>query len=258
MGGFLFHDLIFGPVQSRRLGRSLGINLLPLNAKWCNYNCIYCECGWTTRFDASDVYPAPEEIIAQLENVLQKETAMLRTIDAITFAGNGEPSLHPDFYDIVLGTVQLRDRFFPNAKIAVLTNATRLHLNRVTQALCLADVAMLKLDTAIPRSYELINQNFDNTSIENIIDDIAAFPGRKIIQTMFFRGEHKGVEIDNTLPAEIDAYIAALKRIQPEQVVIYSLDRDTPGTGLQKIDPVQLGDIATHLRAEGFEVVFTP
>lgn len=258
MGGFLFENLIFGPVRSRRLGRSLGINLLPVNAKWCNYNCIYCECGWTTRFDASDVYPQAEEVMSQLANVLQKEHANGGIIDAITFAGNGEPSLHPDFLPILENTVKLRNQFFPSAKIAVLTNATRLRLPHVVEALCLADVSMLKLDTALPRSYELINQNFDNTPIADIISDIAAYPCTKVIQTMFFKGIHKGVKIDNTSDEEIDAYIAALHKIQPHQVIIYSLDRDTPGSDLLKVEASKLESIAEKLKIEGFDVVFTP
>ncbi|NLA25207.1 MAG: radical SAM protein [Bacteroidales bacterium] len=258
MGGFLFQDLIFGPVRSRRLGRSLGINLLPINAKWCNYNCIYCECGWTARFDDSDIFPNADDIINMLENVLTKDSEQGKEIDAITFAGNGEPSLHPEFNRIVKETVRLRNQIFPKAKIAILTNATRLKDESVIEALCMADTSMLKLDSAIQRTYDLINQSFENFKIEEIIQDIANYPCTKHVQTMFFKGQHGGVFIDNTTENELVLYIEALHKIKPNQVIIYSLDRDTPDSNLLKIEPEKMLEIAERLEQEGFDLVYTP
>lgn len=258
MAGFLFNDLIFGPVYSRRLGRSLGINLLPINAKWCNFDCVYCECGWSAHYNDSDVFPDSKQIVEMLENVLTDEIRKHERIDAITFAGNGEPTLHPDFAWIIENVVVLRNRLMPNAQVAVLTNATMLHKKTINNALKLADKAILKLDTAIQRSYDLINQPFDAISVQEVIESIKQFQGDIYIQTMFFTGTNKGVAIDNTSEEELKLYFTALKYIQPKQVMIYSIDRATPGSGLQKVPVKKLEEISKKIQSLGFEVLLTP
>jgi len=258
MGGFLFKNLVFGPVRSRRLGRSLGLNLLPVNAKWCNFNCIYCECGLTARYDNSDIFPAAADIVSELQHVLTHQSNIGECIDAITFAGNGEPSLHPDFLFITQKVIELRNQLAPKAVVAVLTNATTLNNADVVKALGCVDKPILKLDTAIQETFELLNKCFEPLHIQQIINDIAAFPHKKIVQTMFVRGQFGGRSIDNTTSTELDAYIGALKCIQPDEVMIYSIDRETPEQGLQKISVDELQAIKTKIEAGGFRVMLTP
>jgi wyosine [tRNA(Phe)-imidazoG37] synthetase (radical SAM superfamily) len=255
MGVFLFDKIIFGPVRSRRLGISLGINLLPVNSKLCNFNCIYCECGWTP--DEKGIrkeFHSRNLVFSELENMLHKMKQNGDDLDVITYAGNGEPTMHPDFEGIIEDTVLLRDKYFPKVRIAVLSNSTLIHKASVFRALNRVDDNILKLDSTFGETIELLNQPLGHYKMEEIIENLVKFKGNLIIQTMFVKGEYKGQPVDNTTEREIAPWIAALHRIKPKQVMIYTIARDTPTPGLQKADISDLNRIRERLEKEGFRV----
>lgn len=252
MSGFLFDELIFGPVHSRRLGVSLGINLLPTDNKYCNFNCIYCECGWTKSSKGLKiVLPKRDNYKERLEEKLKNLQGTVNEPDAITFAGNGEPTIHPKFAEIIDDTIEARDKYAPNAAISILSNASMLHKNSVTEALKKVDNNILKLDSAIEDSFIKINQSASGITLKKIMEGLLAFDGKLIIQTLFFRGEYNGNYIDNTTDEEIEAWIKALKMIKPEYVMLYPIDRGTPAKGLEKISEEELETIAQKAEAEG-------
>lgn len=252
MPTFLFEDIIFGPIQSRRLGVSLGINLLPTDAKICNYNCVYCECGFNTSIQEEN-FPTKEQVKQHLTRVLKSYKQQEKKIDVITFAGNGEPSLHPKFHEIIDFTIALRDEYYPEAKISVLSNALLSTKAKVQEALLKIDNNILKLDSAVTETIAKINQPVQGLDAQNLIDKLASFNGNLIVQTLFFRGTHKGETMDNTTEEEISAWLAALKKIRPKSVMIYSLDRDTPVKGLEKASKEELDRIAARVRELGIE-----
>lgn len=254
MGTFLFNDIIFGPIISRRLGVSLGVNLLPLDSKLCNFDCIYCECGWTKGVKGiKPVFNDKAEVLKRLQEVLSERAAKGETLDVITFAGNGEPTMHPDFAEIIDGTIALRNQYFPKVKIAVLSNATMLGRESVREALAKIDRAILKIDSAFDETIKLIDSPLGKYSLETVLENMSLFKGEIIVQTMFLRGTNKGVAIDNTTDREVNAWIEVLKRVKPSQVMIYSLDRDTPLETLTKVSKEELEKIATKVTAAGFE-----
>jgi wyosine [tRNA(Phe)-imidazoG37] synthetase (radical SAM superfamily) len=256
MATFLFDDIIFGPVKSRRFGVSLGINLLPSGYKYCTFNCIYCECGWTYKnHSGNKQLPARKEIHSQLELRLQDMAAEELIPDNITFAGNGEPTIHPEFAGIIEDTVQLRDRYFPKTGIAVLSNATMLHKKQVFDALLKVENNVLKLDTAIHDTFMKLNQPYAGMSLEKIISNIKKFKGSQVIQTLFIRGQYNGNFIDNTTDAEINAWLDAIRDISPRYVMIYPIARDTPAAALEKIPKHTLDEIAIRVRQAGIEVI---
>jgi wyosine [tRNA(Phe)-imidazoG37] synthetase (radical SAM superfamily) len=255
MGTFLFDKIIFGPVTSRRLGVSLGINLLPNRKKVCNFNCIYCECGWSQSVESEGGYlPSRSEVYEALASRLQEMKVKNQKPDVITFAGNGEPTLHPDFSGIIDDSIKLRNNFFPEAKIAVLSNSTTIINPSVREALLKIDMNILKLDSAFDLTIALHNQPRVKISAEELIENLRKFNGKLIIQTLFLRGSFKGKTIDNTTPEEIDAWLEALVRIKPEEVMIYTISRDTPEGGqLNKVPLEELKDIALRVQKLGFK-----
>lgn len=251
----LFHQLIFGPIRSRRLGISLGVNLLPVDGKLCTFDCIYCECGYNSQGKGSGRLPAREEVKVALEERLKhmKEEGVVP--DVITFAGNGEPTLHPQFEGIIEDTLRLRDFYFPQAKVSVLSNATRIASEPVFRALNKVDNNILKLDSVVPSTIRTLNNpNLSSFSVADLIGQLKRFRGRVIIQTMFVRGTHNGQAVDNTTEEEIGGWIEALKEIDPEQVMIYTLDRPTPEKELVSVPVEELEAIADRVRAAGFDV----
>ncbi|MDR1861201.1 MAG: radical SAM protein [Bacteroidales bacterium] len=248
MGTFLFDKIIFGPVHSRRLGISLGINLLPSDRKVCTFNCIYCECGWTLP-SAGRKLPTRANVKQMLEIKLQDMSQHNELPDVITFAGNGEPSVHPDFAGIVDDTVATRDRFAPKCRIAVLSNATMLSHANVAGALRKIDDCILKLDSAVAETVARLNKPTGRFSIDDTIEELAHFGRHAQIQTLFLRGTVDGMPVDNTTDAEIEAWIAALHRIRPGKVMLYSISRDTPADGLTKVSPDELNRIAARLHS---------
>lgn len=251
---FLFHEIIFGPIHSRRLGLSLGVNLLPIDAKICSFNCIYCECGFNTNMQESPI-PNREQVRETLEAKLKEMVAVGQIPDVITFAGNGEPTLHAEFEGIIDDTISLRNKYCPTAKVSVLSNSTRVHKPHIFAALNKVDNNILKFDSAIDRTMKLMDQPVGkHINVTWFIEQLKKFEGRLIIQTMFLRGEVNGEKLDNTTYEEVEAWLSALEQIRPQQVMIYSLDREAPTQNLQKVNVEELNDIAEKGRARGFDV----
>jgi len=253
MGGFLFDDIIFGPVKSRRLGVSLGINLLPTDYKFCTFNCIYCECGWTHKADKKITLPTTQEISKRLEESLQKRSKEHLPVDSITFAGNGEPTLHPDFVAIIDETIRLRDLYFPKAIITVLSNASLVHNTQIIEALLKVDKNILKLDAGTEATFQAIDQPHGNLTLAKIVDYLKKFNGQLIIQTLFLKGYNQHQGIDNTTDAEVAAWIELLKEVKPQNVMLYPIERETPENSIYKIDVDTLNRIARKVNDAGFK-----
>jgi wyosine [tRNA(Phe)-imidazoG37] synthetase (radical SAM superfamily) len=253
MGTFLFDKIVFGPVKSRRLGVSLGINLLPSAKKVCNFNCIYCECGWTPSIEKEGGYlPRREEVAELLGSRLQEMKVKGVVPDVITFAGNGEPTLHPEFAEIISDCILLRNKFFPMARLAVLSNATTIANPAIRDALLRVEMNILKLDSAIDRTVKLHNQPRGPLNADELIENLQRFNGKLIIQTLFLRGRYNGKLIDNTTEEEISAWLAAIEKIKPEEVMIYTISRDTPEGGLLgKVPADELRYIASRVEKLG-------
>ena len=251
MSTFLFDKTIFGPVISRRLGVSLGINLLPNDSKLCSFDCIYCECGWNPeKGKGSVVLPKREEVRSLLRQKLIEMAKESQMPDVITFAGNGEPTLHPDFDTIIEDTILLRNELAPNSKIAVLSNSTMLYKTRVVEALKKVDDNILKLDSGILETILLLNKPVGKFDLNTLIHHLKKFEGALIIQTMFLKGSFNGVIFDNTTDREIEHWIKLVKEIQPKMVMIYSIARDTPAENLTGITLQKLEKIAGRVERE--------
>lgn len=252
MPTILFPSPIFGPVSSRRLGVSLGVNLLPEDGKLCTFDCIYCECGYNDERKPSSKIPTRSAVAEELERTLQQMQNEGRGPDVITFAGNGEPTMHPDFPGIIDDTLALRDHYFPTAKVSVLSNATYSHRPAIKAALLRVDNNILKLDTVSPEFINIVDRPVARYDVEKMIERLAAFEGKVQVQTMFLTGEYGGQALDNTTEAYVQSWLDALVRIRPEQVYIYTIDRDTPAKGLQKARPEVLDAIGQRVEALGF------
>jgi len=250
----LFQSIVYGPIHSRRLGTSLGIELMPLAHKLCTFNCVYCECGWNQPVRRPQL-PTREEVKAALEKKLSTFDFRLSTIDVITFSGNGEPTLHPDFLGIIEDTVALRDRYCPQARVSVLSNSTQLGRPEVVQALRLCDNRILKLDAGTDTMMRRIDLPVnEGLTVETIIGWLQQFEGDFTLQTCFLRGGHNGEIIDNTTPEELEAWYRAVDRLHPKQIMIYVIDRKTPEENLTKIPRDEMDRIASPLVAKGFNV----
>ncbi|MBO7609511.1 MAG: radical SAM protein [Muribaculaceae bacterium] len=252
----LFHETIFGPIHSRRLGISLGINLMPNDGKICSFDCLYCEAGFNAQGPGKDGISSRESVKRQLKNKLQKMHEAGDQLNVITFSGNGEPTLHPHFAEVVHDVIMLRDRFYPEAKVSVLSNSTMAGKPAVAKALKLVDNNILKLDSAIAATMRIINRpQSPNVIPEGIIEDLKQFAGQCIIQTMMLRGDWEGRHIDNTTDAEIEALIKAYKAIAPREIMLYSIDRKTPAQSLEKIPIEELDKIGKRIeKATGVTV----
>lgn len=251
----LFHDTIFGPIHSRRLGTSLGINLTPNDGKICSFDCLYCEAGYNAQGPGTTGISPREEVRTKLEQKLAAMKANGDRLDVITFSGNGEPTLHPDFNGVVDDVIALRDRYYPQVKISVLSNSTMIDRPAVVEALKKVDNNILKLDSAIDRTMRLINRPVNSHfNVANLVERLKQFSGQCIIQTMMLRGEHNGERIDNTTDAEVEALLATYLEIRPAEVMLYSLDRATPEKNLQKVPKEELETIAERFRTKGIKV----
>ena len=251
----LFHDTIFGPIHSRRLGTSLGINLMPNDGKICSFDCLYCEAGFNAQGAGTTGVSRRREVADALRAKLQAMHNAGDRLDVITFSGNGEPTLCPDFPEIVDDVIALRDEFYPNVKISVLSNSTMIGKPEVVAALRKVDNNILKLDSAVESTMRAIDRpaNPDFT-VERVVEQLRQFSGECIIQTMMLRGTHCGVAIDNTTDDEIDALISAYRTINPREVMLYSLDRPTPESNLQRIERPELDAIADRMRRYGIKI----
>jgi len=251
MSTIIYPSPIFGPVHSRRLGISLGINLLPADGKVCSFDCIYCECGFNEDHRPSLPLPTREEVAQKLEAKLQQMVADGQLPDVLTFAGNGEPTCHPHFAEIIADTIRLRNQYCPKAKVSVLSNSTMIHRPQVHDALMQVDNNILKLDTVDPAYINKVDHPNGTYDVHLIIDRLKAFQGHVIIQTMFMRGECKGESVDNTGDAYVNPWLEAVKAIAPQQVMIYTIDRETPTQGLLKATHEQLDQIRDRVIAAG-------
>lgn len=251
MATFLFDKTIFGPVKSRRLGVSLGINLLPNDCKLCSFNCIYCECGWNPDPRTVKVkLPAREDVKLALEIKLKEMASQNELPDVITFAGNGEPTLHPKFSEVITDTLMLRDLYAPSARVAVLSNSTMLFKPEVVEALKKVEDNILKLDSAVAETIQLMDAPVGHFDLNKVVKQLASFNGKLIIQTMFLRGTVDGKQFDNTTVSEVAAWIDLLRQINPERVMIYTIARDTPSNSLEKISIDDLNKIATQVKEQ--------
>ncbi len=247
----LYDEIIFGPVRSRRLGLSLGVNLLPTTSKLCSFDCIYCECGWNNDHPGPRRFNSREEVAMRLEEVLEGMRQGGECPDVITFAGNGEPTMHPEFDRVIEDVIALRDRLCPEAKVSVLSNATQLHRPEVCEALKRVDNNILKLDSAFEETVRLMNLPMGNYSVERVVEQMVAFKGQMILQTMFLRGTFRGQRVDNTTEEEVSAWLKLVECIRPSKVMVYSLDRDTPCPTLEKVSKEELLGIAARVEALG-------
>lgn len=253
----LFHSTVFGPIRSRRLGVSLGINLGPDDGKVCSFDCLYCEAGYNSQGTGTTGLPLREKVKEDLRKKLSAMKEKGEPLDVITFSGNGEPTVHPDFPNIINDVLALRDEFYPEAKVSVLTNSTRIFTPAVSEALKRVDNNILKMDSAIEETMQLIDRpNSPGFTVDKLTEGLKQFSGSGIIQTMFLRGSHEGRKVDNTTPEEIDGLIKAYKEIKPREIMIYSLDRSTPEEKLVKVEKEELEKIGAKIEAEtGIRVI---
>lgn len=268
---FFHQHIITGPIRSRRLGVSLGVNLLPTTVKICNYDCVYCECGWDTRNTASvQELPTVAQIAHDLEEALLAMKGRGERPDSVTFSGNGEPTIHPEFPTIAKLTVEITSRIYPENTpvVTVISNATMIGNSEVVNALSLCGNVLLKLDAGTPEMYARINRLREGFSLDSyhidvtpqdfhatLVDNLRRYPHPYTIQTLLFRGEHDGLPIDNTSGKEWQAYLECLRRINPTAIMIYGLDRETPAKKLIKLSQDELETKAEELRKEGFRNV---
>lgn len=251
MSTIIYPSPIFGPVHSRRLGISLGINLMPADGKVCSFDCIYCECGFNADHRPTLPIPTREEVAKKLEQTLQRMTAEGQLPDVVTFAGNGEPTCHPHFAEIIDDTIRLRNQYCPQAKVCVLSNSTMIHRQSVHDALMLVDDNILKLDTVNPQYINKVDRPNGHYDVQTIIDRMKAFNGHIIIQTMFMRGQYQGESVDNTSEQYVAPWLDVVKQINPQQVMVYTIDRETPAHGLEKASREQLDAIRDRVIAAG-------
>lgn len=249
----IYPSPIFGPVHSRRLGVSLGINLLPADGKVCTFDCIYCECGFNRDRRPHSPLPTREEVRAALETRLKAMRKDGPVPDVLTFAGNGEPTTHPHFPEIIGDTLALRDRYFPKAKVSVLSNATLIHRPAVRDALDRVDNNILKLDTADEAYIRLLDRPTGPYAVDDIVAGMKAFGGRCIVQTMFLKGGYEGHDMDNTSDRYVLPWLETVKEIAPRQVMIYTIDRETPDHDLRKAGREELDRIGQLVREAGIE-----
>lgn len=246
----LREKLVFGPIFSRRLGSSLGINLLPENGKLCNFDCVYCECGWNRDGREDTRLPQPAELRSELERVLADCLEKGVRIDSITFSGDGEPTLNPHFPEMIDITLELRDKYFPDSVVSVLSNATLISRPGVREALMRVDNPILKLDAGIDSLALKMNQPSGHYSVRETVEAMKSFNGNFVLQTMFLKGS--GI---NSLAADnLEAWRNIVRELRPREVMMYTLDRPAPAEGLEKVPVESMEEAATPLIQEGFKV----
>ena len=248
----LREDTVFGPIHSRRLGNSLGINLLPTKGKLCNFDCIYCECGWNADGRSDTVIPTAAQVRSALEDKLMQLMLDCTPVDSITFSGDGEPTLNPDFPRIIDDTLALRAAYYTDAKVSVLSNATRVHIDSVFEALRKVDNPIMKIDAPTDALAALINRPAPGYSVERTVQALKRFQGDFILQTMFL----KSADFDSASPQVLGPWMDIVRELKPRLVQLYSIDRPTPAQGLQKYSTEQMKTLAAPLLDEGFNIQF--
>ena len=245
-----FDDIVFGPIFSRRLGSSLGVNLLPSKGKLCNFDCVYCECGWNKDGIAERVFPRLEEVKAALEEKMSKAASEGVPVDSITFSGNGEPTMNPDFPEIVDVTLELRDRFFPDAKVSVLSNATLIGRPAVAEALMKVDNPILKIDASSDSLIAQINKPVGRYRLDEVVEAMMKFEGRFVLQTMFL----KSPDFDTAEPDALEKWMEIVRKVKPREIMVYTIDRETPDKSLAKYTVEEMTAFVQPLIDEGFRI----
>lgn len=243
-----FDDIVFGPIRSRRLGSSLGVNILPSKGKLCNFDCVYCECGWNRDGVSDRKFPTLAEVEEALESKISTLAADGVQVDSITFSGNGEPTVNPDFPEIIDVVLRLRDRFYPSAKVSVLSNATMLDRNEVFEALRKVDNPILKIDAPNDALVTMINKPQGSYSLENVVARMAEFKGDFVLQTMFLRSP------DFDLGQTVEDWRNIVRRLKPRETMVYTIDRETPDKTLQKYTVEQMTEFVKPLQDEGYVI----
>ena len=243
-------DTVFGPIKSRRLGNSLGINLLPRNGKICNFDCIYCECGWNKDGRGDTAIPAAAQVRSALEDKLSSLLLEGVVIDSITFSGDGEPTLNPEFPRIIDDTLKLRDAYYPESKVSVLTNATRLGVPGIIEALRKVDNPILKLDAPTTAAARIINRPYPGYEVEDVVNGMLEFKGDFVLQTMFLAGDG----FDSSKPEQLSAWMDIVRKVRPREIMVYTIDRPTPQQGLVRFSEAQMRRMVAPLVEEGFNI----
>ena len=245
-----FDEIVFGPIFSRRLGSSMGVNLLPSKGKLCNFDCVYCECGWNKDGVGDKMFPELEDIEKALEEKMSKAAAEGVAVDSITFSGNGEPTMHPEFPQVIEVTLRLRDRYFPNAKVSVLSNATLVGRKEIADALMSVDNPILKIDASSDELIQKINKPVGAYRLADIIDSLKGFEGRFILQTMFL----KSPDFNTVAHADLERWMDIVRELKPREVMVYTIDRETPDKSLAKYTVEEMRSMVQPLIDEGFKV----
>jgi wyosine [tRNA(Phe)-imidazoG37] synthetase (radical SAM superfamily) len=267
MSTILYENIIFGPIISRRLGHSLGVNLLPKQGKWCSFDCIYCECGWNKDHTSDTVIPNADEVERALRARLIELKRSGTPVDTITFSGNGEPTLNPQFPEIIDLTLKLRDEYYPKAVVSVLSNASRIGIKEIREALMKVDNPILKIDSVSEEMVNEINRPNSSYSLKTTIENLKLFNGNFILQTMFLKGiigvgEGYANNMGNTSPITIDSTDAVscenwrklVEVLKPREVMMYTLDRETPANNLKQVTINEMKKIAEPLIKKGFKI----
>ena len=245
-----FDEIVFGPIRSRRLGSSLGVNVLPTKGKLCNFDCIYCECGWNKDGRGDSRFPELEDIERALDEKMSKAASEGVSVDSVTFSGNGEPTMHPKFPEVIDVTLRLRDKYFPDAKVSVLSNATMIGRDAVAAALMRVDNPILKIDASSDELVRKINKPVGSYSLAEIVDNLRKFEGRFILQTMFLRSP----EFDSASPEALEAWMDIVRELKPREVMVYTIDRETPDKSLEKYTVEQMREMVRPLIDEGYSI----
>ena len=245
-----FDEIVFGPIFSRRLGSSMGVNLLPSKGKLCNFDCVYCECGWNKDGKGDGKFPKLADIEKALEEKMSRAAAEGTAVDSITFSGNGEPTMHPDFPEVIDVTLRLRDRYFSGAKVSVLSNATLIGREAVAEALMRVDNPILKIDASSDELVRKINKPVGSYSLADVTANLKKLEGRFILQTMFLRSP----EFDTASPEALAAWMDIVREIRPREIMVYTIDRETPDKSLGKYTVEEMTEMVRPLIEEGFTI----
>jgi len=246
----LREETVFGPIQSRRLGSSLGINLLPEKGKFCNFDCIYCECGWNKDGLDDTVLPTADKVHNDLQTKLKSLLEQNIPVDSITFSGDGEPTLNPEFAQIVVDTLHLRNQYYPAAKVSILSNATRAFRPEVLEALKKVDNPIMKIDAPTNDLVQKINRPAPGYDVQRVVESLKGFDGDFVLQTIFLRSK----DFDSSSPEVLNGWMEIVRTLKPREIMVYTIDRPTPETNLQKFTVEEMQRLTAPLAAEGFKI----